>query len=192
MEKSNLTPEQSINLILNAINQTRERVERNAHRPFLVWGYATIITTLAVWYAIDSTLNAHYFFLWFALPVLGCIGMKISFHRESKGEAKTHIERVINHLWMILGIAGGITAFTSWIGGINVLYVESLLMACGTAITGLVLRWRIVTLAGVASILLTPLFAVVEGIDRLPVFAALFVVMMVIPGHIIAYKLKQE
>lgn len=192
MEKNNLTPEQSINVILNAIDQTRERAERNAHRPFLVWGYATIITTLAVWYAIDATLNAHYFFLWFALPVLGCIGMKISFRRESKGEAKTHIERVINHLWMILGIAGGIAALTSWIGGINILYVEALLMACGTAITGLVLRWRTVTLAGVASILLTPLFAVVEGIDRLPVFAALFVVMMVIPGHIIAYKLKRE
>ena len=93
---------------------------------------------------------------------------------------------------MILGIAGGIAALTSWIGGINILYVEALLMACGTAITGLVLRWRTVTLAGVASILLTPLFAVVEGIDRLPVFAALFVVMMVIPGHIIAYKLKRE
>lgn len=192
MEKNNLTAEQSINVILSAIDQTRERAERNAHRPFLVWGYATIITTLAVWLAIDTTHNPAFFWLWFALPVLGCIGMRITLRTKVEGEAKTHIERVIHQLWMILGIAGGVAALTSWLGGINILYVEALLMACGTAITGLVLRWRVVTMAGLVSILLTTLFAVVEGIDRLPVFAAIFVVMMIIPGHIIAYQLKNK
>ena len=192
MKSDNLTPERSIDLILETINATRAYTERRAHRPFLIWGYATIITSLAVWYGVRTTHNPNLFWLWWALPVIGWLGMWLFYGKEERTAPRTHIDRVISHLWMTLAVAGAIAALASWLGNVNILFCEAMIMACGTAITGLILRWRVIIIAGFASMLLSLLFVWMEGIDQCLVFAALFLVMMVIPGHIIGHSLKSK
>lgn len=192
MKSENLTPERSIELILETINTTRAHAERAAHRPFLIWGYATLITSLAVWYGLTTTHNPAFLWLWWIFPLIGWLGMWLFCRKKEERAPRTHIDRFISLLWATLAVAGGVAALASWFGQISILFCEALLMACGTAITGLILRWRVVTVAGFLSILLTLLFTVVEGFDQCLIFAALFTVMMVIPGHIIGWNLKQK
>ena len=84
----------------------------------------------------------------------------------------------------------------------------SLTMSIGAASTGLIVRSKIYTVAGFAGMGLSTLFAFYDfylkqlsgttGIDasylnfEILIFAAIFLVMMVIPGHIINCRAKQE
>ena len=49
MEEKRLDTAESLALIGRMIENTRNDMERNAGRPFLVWGYVTLLTTLLVW-----------------------------------------------------------------------------------------------------------------------------------------------
>lgn len=49
MEEKRLDAAESLALIERMIENTRNDMERNAGRPFLVWGYVTLLTTLLVW-----------------------------------------------------------------------------------------------------------------------------------------------
>lgn len=48
MEDKQLNAAESIALISRMIDNTRNRMVRNSGRPFLVWGYVTVFTTLLV------------------------------------------------------------------------------------------------------------------------------------------------
>lgn len=49
MEDRKLEAAESLALIGRMIENTRSRMVRNSGRPLLAWGYATVLTTLAVW-----------------------------------------------------------------------------------------------------------------------------------------------
>lgn len=52
MEDRKLEAAESLALIGRMIENTRSRMVRNSGRPLLAWGYATVLTTLAVWGAV--------------------------------------------------------------------------------------------------------------------------------------------
>ena len=52
MEDKQLNAAESIALISRMIDNTRNRMLRNSGRPFLVWGYVTVFTTLLVMGAV--------------------------------------------------------------------------------------------------------------------------------------------
>ena len=52
MEDRKLEAAESLALIGRMIENTRSRMVRNSGRPLLAWGYATVLTTLAVWLLI--------------------------------------------------------------------------------------------------------------------------------------------
>lgn len=52
MEDKQLNAAESIALISRMIDNTRNRMVRNSGRPFLVWGYVTVFTTLLVMGAV--------------------------------------------------------------------------------------------------------------------------------------------
>ena len=68
------------------------------------------------------------------------------------------------------------------------LFIILLTMGMGTTITGLIIRFRPATAGGAAAIVLAPVSLIVSGYWMPTLFAVGFVVMMIIPGHILNYK----
>lgn len=68
MEEKKMTQEESLALIAQVIQDTREQTERNAGAPFLVWGYGTVLLSIIGWYIVSQTQNPNWFFIWFTLP----------------------------------------------------------------------------------------------------------------------------
>ena len=190
MEDKQLNADQSLALIQQMIHQTRNKVERNAGMPFLLFGYATVVTSIAVWYAVSTTQNYYWQFLWFILT--GCTVGFWLYHRrhEHTKLVTTYVDRIIGYIWIVLSIAGFLQSMLAiFFLQIPILYVITLLMGVGTALTGLVIHTRIVAWAGLFSALvLAPLCLVIKGIDAILVFGAVFLVMMVIPGHVLNYR----
>lgn len=190
MEDRKLEAAESLVLIGRMIENTRSRMVRNAGRPLLAWGYATVVTTLVVWGTVVYFQNPRWNYLWMLLPVLGWLLMRFTRGERSEGEVRTFVDRVIGNVWMVMGLTAWFVSMLTLFTPVRlpILFIILLMMGMGTATTGLIIRFRPAIIGGVAAIALAPVAIVAGSIWQLPVFVAGFVVMMVIPGHILNWK----
>ena len=173
MEDKQLNAAESIALISRMIDNTRNRMLRNSGRPFLVWGYVTVFTTLLVMGAVYYFQNPKWNILWMLLPVLGALLMWLT-----------------RDVWLVMGLTAWFVSMLSLFSQIRlpILFIILLTMGMGTTITGLIIRFRPATAGGTAAIVLAPVSLIVSGYWMPTLFAVGFVVMMIIPGHILNYK----
>lgn len=192
MEEKQFDQQQSLELIAQMIRSARERLERRAGRPFLIWGYTTVATSLAVWAGLNYTQDVRWNWLWLAIVVIGMFLMMWLQNKRhaARRQARTFVDRVIVYIWTVFGIGAVVAAYVGPLlyHGLPVLFSIALLMGMGTALTGLVIRFTPCVVAGFAGMALSLLFLVVAGPDSCLIFAALFAVMMVVPGHILDYR----
>ena len=55
MEERKLNEKESLELIAQMIQNTKNRMETNCGMPFLLWGYTTVFTSLLVWLLVTHT-----------------------------------------------------------------------------------------------------------------------------------------
>lgn len=188
MEERQLNEKESLELIARMIQNTQRKLEKSNGMPFLVWGYTTIVVSLLIWYFLSTTGDYRIHYLWFLIPVIAGPMMFILLRKNEKG-VKTYIDRVVGYVWIVMGVTGfmiSITAMFFW--NLPILFIVILLMGSGTAITGLVIRFTPIAVAGFVGIVLSLACLFTQGTDQILVFAGLFLVMMVIPGHILYAK----
>lgn len=209
MEEKQLDARESIELISRMIRNTRRRMERNTGRPFLIWGYTTVVISLLNYWFRISHFNPGLSLTWFLILVIGFVLMKLIPAKKSS-EPSTDIDRIVGAVWttgtlslipiFIMCLFHGLTYRPS------VFALITLSMAIATATTGLIVRLRIYIIAGFAGMALSTLFAFYDFYmknlwpqpagdryahlmdNEILIFALIFIVMMVIPGHILNYK----
>lgn len=185
MEDKVLNEKESLELISRMIRNTQNNVKKGEGRPFLIWGYTTVITTILVWYMVSATANNNWYGIWLLLPVIGWL-LTFLLCRDRTPGVKTYIDRIVNYIWIVCGTVGITVSLVSIFDQqLSVLYIIVLLMGIGTTLTGLVTRFKPIVVAGIVSLLLSFLCLFIKGSDQLLIFAAVFVAMMVIPGHIL-------
>ncbi|HBL34562.1 MAG TPA: hypothetical protein DDZ96_12210 [Porphyromonadaceae bacterium] len=193
MEEKNLNEKESLELISRMIRNTQQKLEKGNGAPFLIWGYTTICVSLIVWYLFSATGDPRWNYLWFLILIIGAPVTFLWNRKQVKG-VKTYIDKVIGYIWLAFGISGVIVSsvaiFFYW--PLPILFIIVLLMGTGVVITGLVIRFKPIVFAGLGGILLSTLCLFVKGVDSILIFAAIFLVMMVIPGHILYYKGRKQ
>lgn len=211
MEEKRLDAQESIELITRMIRNTRRRLERHSGHPYLVWGYTTIVISL-----LNYTLNVvgaapEWSLTWFLIPVLGFVLMRI-FPEKKSTEPRTEIDRIVNSLWLVCTLSlipiFILCLFHGWSYRPSLFALITLVMSIGSTATGLIVRSRIYTTAGLLGMVGTAAIALWDYyLKQLPdpqlidsrmlnneilIFAVVFLVMMVIPGHIINYRTRHE
>jgi len=93
MEERKLNEKESLELIAQMIQNTKNRMETNCGMPFLLWGYTTVFTSLLVWLLVTYTQNNNWQYLWFMLPIIGGTGTYLS-ARNQQPTVKSHLEPV--------------------------------------------------------------------------------------------------
>ena len=188
MEDRKLEAAESLALIGRMIENTRSRMVRNSGRPLLAWGYATVLTTLAVWGAVLYFQDPRWNYLWLMLPLLGWLLMWISREKKPEGEVRTFVDRVIGNVWTVMGLSAWFVSMLALFMPMRlpILFIILLIMGMGTTVTGLIIRFTPTAVGGVAAIILAP-FTLIAG-DMWLLFIAGFMVMMIVPGHILNYK----
>lgn len=190
MEEKKLNAAESLALIGRMIENTRNRMVRNAGRPLLVWGYSTILTTLVVWSAVYYFGDPRWNFCWMLIPVLGWLGMRLTRPEKHEGTVHTFVDRVLGKIWLVTGLSAWFVSMLTLFAAIRmpILFIILIMMGMGTAITGLIIRFTPATVGGFAAIALAPLSFLTDTMWQPAVFIGGFVVMMVIPGHILNYR----
>lgn len=198
MEEKRLNEQESLALIASMIRNTQHRMERNAGGPFLIWGYTTVAGAVGIALLVQFTGSYQWQWLWFLLPAIAWpLTIKDTFGKGK--EVVTFVDKVIGYVWLVCGIAGfAISALsivinlgTSYRLSLPVFLCINLLMGMGTAMTGLILKFKPCIWGGFAAMALAFLYPFLSGVSGFYVFAAVFVVMMIIPGHLLNARAKK-
>jgi len=191
MEAKNLNEKESLELISQMIRNSRLKLEDGNGIPFLIWGYTTFFVSLLVFLLVNTTGDYHYFWFWFLIPVIGSTGMFIS-RKSIVKHARNFIDRVIGNIWFVTGIAAFLISFCAIYFQIPILTTMFLIMGMGTALTGLVIKFRPLIISGFIGMASCIVPFIIQGNEQIIVFGVIYLAMMVIPGHILNYKGKKK
>ena len=207
MEEKNLTEKESLALIAEMIQKTKNRTGLDSGTPLLLWGYTTAFTAVLVYAALMLTQSPKAMALWLLIPLIGwpLQNRFVRHKKETSGEAKSYVDIVSDRLWMLLtfseliafAICSGFAYFgySVWI----IMFLYSLIaVGSGATVQGIVIRENSLVLGGLTGvaggIFITgciisdiPLYAA----WMMPLFIACFVMMTIIPGHRINCKAKR-
>ena len=133
--------------------------------------------------------------LWFGgfqglMPLLGWLLMWISREKKPEGEVRTFVDRVIGNVWTVMGLSAWFVSMLALFTPMRlpILFIILLIMGMGTTVTGLIIRFTPTAVGGVAAIILAPFTLIAGNMWQPLLFIAGFVVMMIVPGHILNYK----
>lgn len=192
MEERKLNEKESLELITKMIQNTKNRMETNCGMPFLLWGYTTVFVSLLVWGLVTSTQNYYWQYLWFLLPIIAGTGTYLSV-RNQQPSVKTHLDKVINYIWMVFGIAGFLVSLLAmFFWQIPILFIVLLLMGMGTTLTGLVIGYKTVIICGALGALSSIGCLFYQDFNQILIFAPVFIFMMVIPGHALNHAARKQ
>ncbi len=194
-----ITTEQSLEIIGRMIADTRRNFNDRGGAMFLIWGYTTIAVTLAITALYYIFRSGSVMWVWAALPFIGGVLTWLHFRRHFP-TVQTHLDKAVWSVWAVMGgaaICCMIASYTSSIVGgksyIDILFSIGLMMSMGTAITGRLIKYHPVEFGGFIGMgLAFALPAVAPSIWQLPLFAAIFLVAQVIPGHMLNASCKRE
>lgn len=200
MKENRFSEKDSLELISQMIQQTRQNMDVGSGNLFLYYGYSAFAISLIVATLVYVTANPVWSAVWFLmfLPNLA-IRMK---QRGEKPQVVTYMDKAIGNTWTVVGTLFVLTAIALLLFGyatgrlnfVLMLPLSLLYAAIGTSITGVI--------SNVRALVYTPLLAFFIGIYMLVelasgeavtpgwhlLFGVSFVLMMVIPGHIINRK----
>lgn len=191
MEEKNLTEKESLELITRMIDNTKDKVKKNAGLPFLIWGYVTVIVALVIWFLVTTTGNHWWQFLWFMILIIGS-PLNFLLYKKDKAQVTTYVDRVISRIWLVFGIVVIICSVMAFIVEVPILFLVLLLMSMAVVLSGFIIRFNVAVIFGFLGVLSSFTFLFISGINQILIFAAIFFIMMVIPGHILNHLTKKE
>ncbi|WP_304967136.1 hypothetical protein [Duncaniella muris] len=206
MEDKKLTEKESLEVIISMIARTKARYLGSGNI-LLMWGYLAVFSSILVWILLAATQQNVWNWLWFAIPVIGMPLTAIMSRREKRTDgAVTYSDKITSHLWSIFGVSEIVLTFIclgfSLIGGIKcwtAMTVYTLIAAPFAEIAqGLIVKEKSLTWGGIVGLAIgMVLVCCVTGKIPLlanwfmPLFILFWVVMMIVPGHIINHKAKK-
>jgi hypothetical protein len=194
MEDKKINEQESLELISQMIRNTQRKMEQGSGAPMIIWGSATMITTVIIWIVLRVTHEPNWNYLWFLIPVVGGVGM-LARKKRPKG-LRTYLNRVIYYIWLVLGGTGFILSCLSilrimW--PLPILFIIILIMGMGTILTGLVSEFKPFIIGGIIGMLLSIVQYLSPDYDtKMLTFAAAFFIMMIIPGFILNRRAKRH
>lgn len=189
MENKKMTEKESLELITHMIQNAKCKMAENAGMPFLIWGYLCTGISLLIWFLLKETGDYNWQWLWFLLPAIA-LPATLWTNRKKQKMTRTYIDRILGYVWAVFGLGGFLTTWVAiFYWNLPVLFIILLIMGMGTALTGLIVNMRVVTIGGCLGALSSLGCLFIHGFDQILLFALAFIFM--IPGHIMNYKIKK-
>lgn len=139
MEKeTHLTPQQSLDLITEVINQTRENI-RSYSFVFLLWGWTLVIASI-LRFVLQTQTSFKLYFIPF--PILASIAVLTTIFYHRRKTTETYLGSFLKKLWIVLAFGFVSAVFVSVYQKIEPITFTLILAAIGTCVSGLILKFR--------------------------------------------------
>ncbi len=205
MEEKVLSEKESFELIASMIRNTKKKLERGSGNLLMAWGYLIVAVALTVGCGLYFSENLNWLWGWFVIPAIGWpMHWLLARKKNASAQVKTVVDRYIGNIWAVVGVffgvmmlvclAFGLAGYYGW----GAMYLLTL-PCCGfaTVATGVILREVSMAAGGLLGMLVGGLF-IICYLCRIDIFiydnfmfAACFVFMMIVPGHVINKKARK-
>lgn len=205
MEDKKLNEKESLALITQMINSSKENMEIGQGNIMLIYGYFTTALSIVLFVLISLTHNFIWSWGWMLMFVMWPI---MSYRqRQRPPKVVTYTDKVISKIWQVMGWMFIVTfltigiiefSFARYIDFILMLPLSLIYCGIGVSITGIIIqeRWMTYTpqIAFIIAIYMLTMLMIGEKATTLwyLYFGLSFVFMMIIPGHIVNNKAKKQ
>ena len=200
MEEKKFTEKESLELISHMIQATRKNLVKDQGNYFIIYGYTAAILSVIIYTLLRMIPTPWSWAGWF-LMFLPVIILLLKGKRNSP-TVVTYTDSMVNKVWQVVGTLFSLTvlvmlALSFIVGRCDFMLMLPLCLlyaSIGTAITGLVIREKCLSytpFAGfVFAIYMLMNYTINNSIDiRWNLYFGLsFVIMMIIPGHVLNNK----
>lgn len=193
MDKNQLTPEESFNIISKAIANFRMNYRESSKR-FLLWGWIISLANISHFIILKVLLNREAYKLigifsignWVFFILLGFILMYFSQKKSlANKKATSYLDNYIQKLWIVAAISFFISGFISIKLGFDPPAFILLIAGIATTITGLVIKFNPLTIGGIAFFGFSIACTFVSRENTLLISAAAVICGYLIPGYLL-------
>ncbi len=212
MEEKKMTEKESMELIATMIAKTRRHLTRGEGNMLLFWGYLCAIVTVMdfifVYLRYGAGINIPFRpdWIWWLIPLIGIPYTIIVKHRKANDRTvMTYTDKISLNLWnYVLWLAviaiciGGlfsIVGFSIWYWMMPFIFF---VVGMAASFQGMIINEKTMIWGGAFSVLSGGFLVagILAGSTWMrmwtgPLFIIAFIVMMIIPGHILNHKAKQ-
>ena len=186
MEDRKLSEKESLDIITQMINSSKRNMKVGSGNVLLYWGYFTVLLSVVISSLIVYTQNYIWSWGWMLMFAVGPV---ISYkQRGCEPAVVTYTDKTISSVWQVFGCMFGLTF----------VLIAALYCGLGVSINGIILREKWMIYSPVVAFVLV-IYMLMSLINHGPVtvlwylyFGLSFVVMMIIPGHILNNKAKKQ
>lgn len=111
MKEKEMTPQESMEIITEMIQETHRRTPTLRLRTSVMWATLTIVTTAAFWASMRTTGDLRSLFVWLAIPA---VGLPLNYLMVRRGRAdetaRSRTEAVIGQMWCVIAGLGAALA----------------------------------------------------------------------------------
>ena len=190
MEKQDLTPEKSFELINQVINEARTRIEENGSI-YALWGLLSTLAALSQFFLLKTGNFSTNYYPYFIMP-LGAIYTGYYFYRK-KRKNQNQIGRMIGFSWWAIIINVFVLSFLlSGILKAQLIPVLLILLGIGTIISAGATRNNLILSAGIVLNLSGLVCFRIEWMYQPLLLGIVSAVAILIPGIILMIKQKKK
>ena len=183
-----------LDIITRIRGEVKGQREHTGLNLFLVWGYPTLFCFLVEFAALMLWNKNWTEWFWVFIPLVGAPLMNYFVRKDyDRTGRRTHEESIALHLWVMIGIASALAGLTMGLTNIYpIAYctLQSLIIALGCFLTGVISRFRPMTVGGIVGTLLAFVCPFLQGNLQpwqLLVTALIAVITLIIPGHLMRH-----
>jgi len=194
MEKNNLTPEQSFQVIHQMIQEAKKEMSDNGFL-YLLWGWLVFIAAIGNYIMLQLDI-IYSFISWpILMPLGGIISMiyGITQRKKNSKRTKTLVDYVLGYTWIAFGICLLVTLLISSKIGWEITYpFIMLLYGIGTFISGGVMKFKPLIIGGIICWVGGSVAFFVGFEYQLLILIGVIIGSYIVPGHILKSQYQKN
>ncbi len=144
-QNKEMTAQESLQLISESLNKSRNDILRNSAKYFVLWGILLTATSLAIYLLWHFTGKPQWNFLWFAMPVIG-YPLAALVGKSNAPIPQNEVSKMLGGVWSVFGTFSlALSAIAVFVVPMHVTLIIVIILGLAECISGVLLKnWPII------------------------------------------------
>jgi hypothetical protein len=184
-EDTPLLPKESLDVITDAINRTKENFRGNSFY-FLLWGWLIALASLGFFLLHEYTRFEYYFLPFPVLVVTGiCLSVDRYLKARSHSRTESYLDYFFNRMWLVLGIGFIVTVFVTVSQNLWPFSYALVLAGVGTLVSGLAMNFKPLTTGGILFFAVAVVSVFIPDGYKPLLFGVAIIAGYLVPGYLL-------
>ena len=144
-QNKEMTAQESLQLISESFNKSRNDILRSSAKYFVLWGILLTVTSLAIYLLWHFTGKPQWNFLWFAMPVIG-YPLAALVGKSNAPIPQNEVSKMLGGVWSVFGTFSlALSAIAVFVVPMHVTLIIVIILGLAECISGVLLKnWPII------------------------------------------------